>query len=90
MKYSSITDIYNRLVEILENKDNESPERLGSYIVGCTIVLDDIDKYFGKYPILSDIADLGSDLEINNTESSTTSLAKIKSMLEKLKSSLPS
>lgn len=61
-----INDIYNRLEEILANKNNVRPETLGSYIVGCTIVPDGIESFYAKYPALGKIADLGSDLEIAN------------------------
>jgi len=66
MKYVSINDICKRLQKILANKDDESPETLGGYIVGCTIIPDDIEAYYVDYPVLDEIADLGSDLEIGN------------------------
>lgn len=46
----------------MENSGNETPEKLGSYIVGCTVVQDDIDKYYDQYPVLIDIAELGANL----------------------------
>ena len=68
MQCSSISDIYTCLQDILANEKNDAPETLGAYVVGCTIVPDDIESYYKEYPILEEIAELGSDLEIANYE----------------------
>lgn len=55
--------IINQISDILKNPKNESPDKLGSYIVGATIVREDIEEYYKKYPLLEEIAELGADLE---------------------------
>lgn len=74
--YTSIKDIYTRLAEIVENKLNEPLNKLGSYIVGCTIVLDKIDELYKKYPVLEDIAELGAELETISDPAYQTKLFK--------------
>ncbi len=60
---SLIEDIYNRIEDILVNSKNEPLNLLGSYIIGCTFVLDDIHEYYDKYPILDEIVGLSAELE---------------------------
>lgn len=60
--------IIERIEEILRNEHNEPAYMLGGYIVGATIVRDDIDKYYKKYPLLETIAELGADLETTNKD----------------------
>lgn len=58
-----IQNIINRIEEILQNSRDVSPDMIGSYIVGATIVRDDIEEYYKKYPLLEKIAEQGADLE---------------------------
>lgn len=58
-----IQAIIQRLDEIVANKTNEPLHVLGSYVVGATIVRDDIDDLYQQYPDLEMVADLGSELE---------------------------
>lgn len=58
-----IQEIIKTLDDISANKDNQPLYILGGYIVGATIVRDDIDELYIKYPGLEMIADLGADLE---------------------------
>ena len=81
-KYNSIEDIYNRLKDIIANPKNESLDLLGSYIVGCTFVLDDIKKYFADYPVLEEIAELGAELEtIDDISYQNMLMSEIKSKI---------
>jgi len=58
-----IEDVVKTLEIIAENKDNQPLHILGGYIVGATIVRDDIDELNSRYPELERIAELGSELE---------------------------
>jgi len=58
-----IQEIIKTLDAISVNKDNEPLCVLGGYIVGATVVRDDIDELYEQYPGLEMIAELGSDLE---------------------------
>lgn len=58
-----IQSIISRIEDILQNSRGVSPDLIGSYIVGATIVRDDIDQYYKKYPLLEKVAELGADLE---------------------------
>lgn len=58
-----IKEIIQTLDDISANKDNQPLYILGGYIVGATIVRDDIEELYVKYPGLETIADLGADLE---------------------------
>ncbi len=87
MKYDSIEAIIRRLDEIIKNKARDPKDILGSYIVGCTIALDDIEQYYKKYSVLEEIAELGSDLEIETDEKYQDELLKkIQTKLSVLKS----
>jgi hypothetical protein len=55
--------IVNRIQDILDASETTSPEIIGGYIVGTTIVRDDIDTFYKEYPILEEIAELGAELE---------------------------
>ena len=52
-----------RLNEIVRLEDSKPLDQLGSYIVGATIVADNIEDFYDDYPILHDIEDAGSNLE---------------------------
>lgn len=58
-----IQEIITKLEAISANKDNQPLYILGGYIVGATIVRDDIDELYGQYPGLERIAELGAELE---------------------------
>lgn len=58
-----ILNIISRIENILQNPRGETADMLGSYIVGATIVRDDIEQYYKKYPLLEEVAELGADLE---------------------------
>lgn len=89
--YININGIFNRLVGIMSNSHNESLDKLGSYIVGCTIVLDDIDEYYKDYPVLEEVAELGAELEtVSDRQYQIELLDKIKAKLVLLKDLLDS
>ena len=58
-----IQDIIKTLETIAENIDSQPLHILGSYIVGATIVRDDIDELNSRYPELERISELGAELE---------------------------
>jgi len=58
-----IQEIIKKLDEISANPDNEPLHTLGSYIVGATIIRDDIEELQEQYPGLELIGDLGAELE---------------------------
>jgi len=60
---TKIKDIIKILEAIAENKDNQPQYILGGYIVGATIIRDDIDELNSRYPELERISELGSELE---------------------------
>ena len=60
-----IQEIIKTLDEISANKKNEPFHTLGGYIVGTTMVRDDIDDLYQQYPGLEQIADIGSELELS-------------------------
>ncbi|HEU0266835.1 MAG TPA: hypothetical protein VFQ70_04365 [Candidatus Saccharimonadaceae bacterium] len=55
--------IVDKIDYILRNVHSEPLDKLGSYIVGETIVRDDFEEIQEKYPLLESIAELGADLE---------------------------
>lgn len=59
----ALLPILDRLDTILRNTGNEPIDRLGSYIVGATIVRNDAEELFKTYPMLEEIAELGAELE---------------------------
>lgn len=63
MDNSEIHDIVERIDEIVSNKNDEPLDQLGSYIVGATLVREDTETLFSKYPELETIAELGAELE---------------------------
>jgi hypothetical protein len=82
-----INKIIERIEEILLNPANEPIDMLGSYIVGATIVRDDIGRYYEKYPLLERVADLGADLEtLGGSKHADGVLREIKIKFEELKS----
>ena len=60
---TTINEIIKTLDVISENKDNKLLYILGGFIVGATIVRDDIDDLYIQYPGLESIAELGAELE---------------------------
>ncbi len=58
-----ILNIISRIEYILQNLHGEPSNMLGSYIVGATIVRDDVEEYYKRYPLLEKIAEWGADLE---------------------------
>lgn len=80
-----------RIEEILSNPSNEQADRLGSYIVGATLVQDDIEPVFEAYPLLEKIAELGADLETQGgTPYADTILEEIKTAFVELKQDIQS
>lgn len=78
--------IISRLDEILRNDNNDSADQLGSYIVGATLVRDDIEQYYQQYPLLERIAELGADLEtLGGTSHADEVLAEIRDTFRVLK-----
>lgn len=70
-----------RIEEILSNPNDEPLDRLGSYIVGATLVREDIEPIFEACPPLEKIAELGADLE---TQGGTEYASKIFDEIERL------
>jgi len=58
-----IQDIIKTLETIAENIDSQPLHILGGYVVGATIVRDDIDELNSRYPELERISELGAELE---------------------------
>jgi len=58
-----ISVLINRLDDLVANKSGLSQDQIGSYIVGETIASEGIEELYAKYPLLEEIAELGSDLE---------------------------
>jgi hypothetical protein len=89
MKYASINDIYDRISKILKNDQKHSYNVLGGLIVECTIVLDEIDQYYTKYPPLLDVAELGAALEYEGSEYHDEIIKQINYKMRELKGLLP-
>ena len=86
MVNNAIVEVVNRIEDILKNPKDEPADTLGSYIVGATLVRDDIEQYFEKYPLLENIAELGADLETQaGTEYAKDILAEIENKFRVLK-----
>jgi hypothetical protein len=86
-----IVAIVDRIEKILQNPRGESIDMLGSYIVGATIIRDDIEDYYTKYPLLEKIAELGADLEtLGNSDFAEDVLLEIKTNFHKLKEEVKS
>lgn len=82
-----IQRIAARIEEILANKNNEPLDVLGSYIVGATLVRDDIEPHFKAFPLLEKIAELGADLEtLAGSEHAEVVFAEIQDAFASLKS----
>jgi hypothetical protein len=64
----SIDTIYLRLNEIIKNEAQMPLDQIGSYIVGCTLAVEGIEKLFESYPTLVEISDIGSDMEYQGEE----------------------
>jgi len=58
-----IQEIIKKLDEISANPDNEPLYTLGGYIIGTTIIRDDIEELQEQYLGLELIGDLGDELE---------------------------
>lgn len=89
MDSSGIQGIIARLDEILQNKNNEPLDQLGSYIVGATLARDDIENHFSKFPELEEVAELGAELEtLSGSEYANEVFQKIRITLDSLKQNL--
>lgn len=83
---NNIRQIINRLSVILAHSDKTPTNIIGGYIVGATIVRDDIDKYNKKYPLLEVIGELGAELEtIKDADYAKRLLERIKIRFNALK-----
>jgi hypothetical protein len=80
----SINTVYLRLNEIIKNDVQEPLDRVGSYIVGCTLAIEGIERLFESYPTLEEIADIGSDVEYQGEEYFDEYHYKLTKLLEKL------
>lgn len=76
-----ITDIVKTIDDILKNEKNEALYVLGGYIVGATIVKENIEEVYEQYPLLEEIAELGADLEM--LEDNTYALPVFQEIQEK-------
>lgn len=85
-----IQEIINRLDEISANKDKEPFHVLGGYIVGTTIVRDDIEELDEQYPGLELIGDIGFELETisNDDEYAALLFGQFQNALSYLRESL--
>jgi hypothetical protein len=85
-----IEEIIKKLDKISANKDNEPFHVLGGYIVGATIVRDDIEELDEQYPGLEQIADIGSELELSEHDDSYAALLfkQFQNVLANLKNTL--
>ena len=85
-------DVYKivyKIDKILRNTHNEPLDKLGSYIVGETIVQDDFEEIQKKYPLLENIAELGAELEtLHNSPSAKEVHEDIVNTLNQFKSKL--
>lgn len=84
----SINTIYLRLNEIVKNEAQESLDRVGSYVVGCTLAVDGIERLFEDYPVLEEIADIGSELEYQGEEYFQDYYQRLKKLVEKLEAEI--
>ena len=86
MNNSDIQGIIARLDEILQNKNDEPLDQLGSYIVGATLARDDIESYFNKFPELEEVAEFGAELEtLSGTKYADEVFLKIRLKFDSLK-----
>ncbi len=84
-----ISGLINRLDDIVANKSGLSQDQIGSYIVGETIAVEGMEKLYAKYPLVGEIAELGSDLEVETSPMHQDRLLdEIKAKLASLKSEL--
>ena len=84
----SINTVYLRLKEIIKNEAREPLDKVGSYLVGCTLAVEGIESLFESYPTLEEIADIGSDLEYQGEEYFDEYHRKLKVLLVKLESEI--
>lgn len=89
MEHDNINDIYDRIAKILKNDQKYPYETMGSHIVGCTIVRDDIDMYYDRYPPLLDVAELGASLEHEGTDYQKEIIEQIRYKMQQLRKLLP-
>jgi len=86
---NNIEIIISAIDKILHQTGHKSADEIGSYIVGATIVRDDIDDYYKKYPLLEEVAELGAELEtIKDSYLAQDKLAEIKKKFHELKSQI--
>jgi hypothetical protein len=64
----TIAAVYLRLNEIIKNEAQKPLDQVGSYIVGCTLAAEGIERLFESYPTLVKIADIGADMEYQGEE----------------------
>lgn len=82
-------EILMKLEAIASNKKNEPLYVLGGYIVGATILRDDAEQLFNRYPALRELSELGADLETLTKESDAKPVFKeFKEKLAVLKNQL--
>ena len=84
----SINTVYLRLNEIIKNEAREPLDKVGAYIVGCTLAVEGMEGLFKSYPTLEEIADIGSDLEYQGEEYFDEYHRKLKVLLVKLESEI--
>ncbi len=53
----------DQLNDIVKNSNKFELDSVGSKIVGCTIAAEGIEDVYSEYPLLEEIAELGSSLE---------------------------
>ncbi len=77
IKQTEVSPMINKTLKTINHfiyDDALSPQQIGSYIVGATIVADEYDELVRNYPVLEKIAGLGSGLEAAPKNSAYTSL----------------
>ena len=84
-----IQNIITTLDNISNNTDDKPLYLLGGYIVGATLVRDDIEELREQYPLLEVISELGAELEtIENNKEAKPIFDEFQHTLLKLKKSL--
>lgn len=91
---SNDTNMINEIIATLEKialNTNDAPLHiLGGYIVGATIVRDDIETLYDIYPELEIIAELGAELEtIEDPATAAPVFEEFKHRLAQFKVTLP-
>lgn len=89
MEHDDINAIYDQISKILKNDQKHPFKKMGSLIVGCTIVRNDIEWYYEKYPPLLDVAELGASLEHEGGEYQKEIIEQIRYKMQQLRTLLP-